>query len=77
MWILRLVFWASDIYLITEEEIHQLWEWGEWKQEEEEREFQKFFEAVEYFQDDEFRGLPEGFIESLIQAEKECMDQNA
>jgi hypothetical protein len=64
-------------FLIVEKEIHQLWEWGEWKQQEEEWEFQKFFEAVEYFQINEFVGLPEGFIDSLVHAEKECMDQNA
>jgi hypothetical protein len=64
-------------FLVAEEEIHQLWEWGEWKQEEEERDFQKYFEAVEHYQIEEFGGLPDGFEDSLIQAEKECMDQNA
>jgi hypothetical protein len=64
-------------FLIAEEEIHQLWEWGEWKQQEDEWDFQKFFEAVEYFQIEEFGGLPDGFEDSLVQAEEECMNQNA
>jgi hypothetical protein len=60
---------------IAHEEIHQIWEWGEWKQQEQEREFQKYDEAEEYFQ--EFCCCCESINFLIEQAEEEGIYQNA